>query len=70
MTRLSAGSSTAPGVYDDTVALILLDIDEFKSINDRFGHDVGDEVLREIAIRLRAACRAGDTVARIGEELR
>jgi two-component system cell cycle response regulator len=54
--------------HDDTVALILLDIDEFKSINDRFGHDVGDEVLREIAIRLRAACRAGDTVARIGGE--
>jgi len=54
--------------HDDPLALILLDIDEFKSINDRFGHDVGDEVLREIATRLRDACRAGDTVARIGGE--
>lgn len=54
--------------HDDPVALILLDIDEFKSVNDRYGHDVGDEVLREIARRLRDACRAGDTVARIGGE--
>lgn len=54
--------------YDDPLSLVLLDVDEFKSVNDRFGHDVGDEVLREIAGRLRDACRAGDTVARIGGE--
>jgi len=54
--------------HGDPLALILLDIDEFKSVNDRFGHDVGDEVLRETASRLRDACRAGDTVARIGGE--
>jgi PleD family two-component response regulator len=47
--------------HDDPVALILIDVDEFKSVNDRYGHDVGDEVLREIARRLRDACRAGDT---------
>jgi len=54
--------------HEDPVALILVDVDEFKSVNDRYGHDVGDEVLREIARRLRDACRAGDTVARIGGE--
>ncbi len=54
--------------YDDALSLVLLDIDEFKAVNDRFGHDVGDEVLREVGRRLREACRAGDTVARIGGE--
>jgi diguanylate cyclase (GGDEF)-like protein len=54
--------------YDDALSLVLLDIDEFKGFNDRFGHDVGDEVLREVGRRLREACRAGDTVARIGGE--
>jgi len=54
--------------YDDALSLVLLDVDEFKAVNDRFGHDVGDEVLREVGRRLREACRAGDTVARIGGE--
>ena len=54
--------------YADALSLVLLDIDEFKAVNDRFGHDVGDEVLREVGRRLREACRAGDTVARIGGE--
>ncbi len=54
--------------YDDPVSLVLLDIDEFKSVNDRFGHGVGDEVLKEVGNRLREACRAGDQVARIGGE--
>lgn len=54
--------------YDDPLALVLMDVDEFKAVNDRFGHEVGDEVLREIAARLRDACRAGDNVARIGGE--
>ncbi len=54
--------------YSDAVSLVLLDLDEFKSVNDRFGHGVGDEVLKEIGVRLRDACRAGDQVARIGGE--
>ncbi len=54
--------------YADALSLVLLDVDEFKKVNDRFGHDVGDEVLREIGRRLRESCRAGDTVARIGGE--
>jgi two-component system cell cycle response regulator len=54
--------------HRDDLALVILDLDEFKSVNDRFGHDVGDEMLREVGARLREACRAGDQVARIGGE--
>ena len=50
------------------LGLIVLDLDHFKSVNDRFGHDVGDEVLREFARRLRATARASDVVARYGGE--
>lgn len=50
------------------VSLMVLDIDHFKSINDRFGHDVGDEVLKECAERLRQAVRGIDIVARFGGE--
>ncbi|HET9656820.1 MAG TPA: GGDEF domain-containing protein [Kineosporiaceae bacterium] len=43
-----------------------IDVDHFKLVNDDFGHDVGDEVLRRIAVALRTVCRAGDTVIRYG----
>jgi diguanylate cyclase (GGDEF)-like protein/PAS domain S-box-containing protein len=48
------------------VAVCYLDLDGFKPINDRHGHPVGDQVLIEVAERLREAVREGDTVARIG----
>lgn len=49
-------------------AVLVADIDRFKSINDRFGHAAGDAVLVEVAQRLRQNLRAGDLVARIGGE--
>lgn len=48
------------------VALIFLDIDNFKGVNDQFGHDAGDRVLRAVSSRLRRSVRQGDVVARIG----
>jgi two-component system cell cycle response regulator len=50
------------------LAILLLDIDRFKSVNDGFGHDAGDDVLREFALRIRTLTRGIDLVARYGGE--
>ena len=49
-----------------TFALIMLDLDGFKLLNDRFGHPTGDDLLRDVAAALKRAVRDQDTVARIG----
>jgi diguanylate cyclase (GGDEF)-like protein len=49
-----------------SIALILLDLKDFKRVNDSFGHPAGDAVLVEVAERLRSRTRAGDTLARLG----
>ncbi len=49
-------------------ALLAIDLDHFKRVNDTFGHLAGDDVLREMGALLRSASRAGDVVARVGGE--
>lgn len=53
---------------DAKLGLLILDLDHFKSVNDNYGHDVGDLVLREVALRMRANVREHDIVARMGGE--
>lgn len=54
------------GIGPNNLALILLDLNRFKPINDSLGHQVGDEVLKTFAGRLERALRTSDTVARLG----
>jgi diguanylate cyclase (GGDEF)-like protein len=60
--RMIAGSERGHG----KIFLLTIDLDGFKGINDSFGHDAGDSVLAEVALRLRSLVRATDLVSRLG----
>lgn len=54
--------------HNRSVTLVLIDVDEFKFYNDRYGHSRGDEVLKEVADLISAQSRSSDAVARTGED--
>jgi diguanylate cyclase (GGDEF)-like protein len=57
---------TAAAISGQAFAIFYLDLDGFKSLNDTYGHDIGDELLRIVAARLARSIRAGDMVSRVG----
>ncbi|MEA2282132.1 MAG: hypothetical protein QOK21_2739, partial [Solirubrobacteraceae bacterium] len=64
--RLRRAIASAGRGANGLAALMLIDLDRFKEVNDTLGHDHGDELLVEVAARLRGALRRGDTLARLG----
>ncbi|KQY66016.1 MULTISPECIES: PleD family two-component system response regulator [unclassified Brevundimonas] len=62
------GLMARAGQGGEPVAVLMMDIDHFKLVNDGFGHDAGDEVLREFAVRLATNVRAIDLPCRLGGE--
>ena len=65
--QVLAGGLDTTGI-DESLAVITLDIDHFKAVNDRFGHAAGDTVLTAVARLLQASVRDGDTAVRLGGE--
>jgi len=57
-----------PGMYTKPLGVVMIDIDHFKSVNDTYGHPVGDEVLKQLGLVLQMMCRTEETVARYGGE--
>tara|TARA_R110000868_G_scaffold287277_2_gene547656 strand:+ start:1093 stop:2814 length:1722 start_codon:yes stop_codon:yes gene_type:complete len=61
--QLAVSRATRDGL---AIAVLLLDVDKFKQVNDTFGHDVGDEMLIEVSCRLASVMRDSDLLARLG----
>lgn len=68
LNRRAFTSKVEAALGSDTNALLVIDADYFKTINDRFGHHRGDEVLQQIAEAIRGSVREGDLVGRLGGE--
>lgn len=66
--RSSIVELAARALATDSTGFLLIDVDHFKRVNDNFGHQVGDEVLRRVAERIRGAIREKDAVGRYGGE--
>jgi diguanylate cyclase (GGDEF)-like protein/PAS domain S-box-containing protein len=66
MDRLARAAARQERAEEGVVAVLFLDLDHFKVVNDLHGHEAGDRVLVEVAARLEQAVRATDTVARLG----
>jgi diguanylate cyclase (GGDEF)-like protein len=64
--RLQSAFNRAKRNFNNQFAVLYLDFDRFKLVNDSFGHLVGDQLLLEIAARLQKVLRASDTIARLG----
>lgn len=64
--RLLFQDRVTSAIEDGALAVLLLDLDQFKEVNDTLGHEQGDRLIVEVADRLRAALRPGDTMARLG----